>query len=490
MISKERILQLLEPVKIEGDIPEHFDFLTDDTRELKEENTLFFAIKGENCDGHDLIKDFESKISAVVVERDVNVNIPKIYVTSTKASYYKVIEFMNGINLEHFKIIGITGTNGKTSFTYLLESIFRTANILAGVIGTINYRCGDFVVEAGNTTPDLKRLIPLFKKFKELGSINIVMEVSSHSLKQNRLVGLKFDSAVFSNLTPEHLDFHKDMEDYYKSKKILFTHHLKDDAFGVVNLDDPFGERLFLELADKRIKTYSFTKRANYQCKLLKNSSDGLAIEISSDGISDVINSDLKGRFNAYNIASAYITAINLGIDKEIVKEGILRLKSIPGRLEEIRNDCGLKVFVDYAHTPDALEKVLKTIKEISTGKIITVFGCGGDRDKTKRKPMGEIASKYSDLVIVTSDNPRTEDPLGIIEDIKKGIDFSKRVVIQPDRTKAIYDAVYSAKRGDTILIAGKGHENYQIIGVEKIFFSDQKVVSEALRRRECLAKV
>ena len=489
MIAKERLFEIIKPLKIEGDIPSSFDYFTDDTRELKE-NTLFFAIKGENFDGHNLIKDFKDKVSAVIIEKDIDVQVPKIYVDSTKESFYKLLEVTNNINLEEFRIIGITGTNGKTTFTYLMESIFKSAGRLIGVIGTVNYRCGEFSCDAGNTTPDLKRLIPLLKNFKDLGAKDIVMEVSSHSLKQNRLLGLRFDSAIFSNLTPEHLDFHNDMEDYYKSKKLLFTKHLKDNAFGVINIDDPYGERLFLELGDSRMKTYSFKKKAKYNCKILKKDIEGLKIEISSGEFFDIVASNLKGGFNAYNVISAYITALNLGIDKEVIKKGILNLINVPGRLEEIKNDCGLKVFVDYAHTPDALENVLKTIKEISLGRIITVFGCGGDRDKTKRKPMGEIASKYSDLIIVTSDNPRTEDPLAIIEDIKKGLDFSKRVFIQHNREKAIYDAVYSAKKGDTILIAGKGHEDYQIINQEKIYFSDQKVVGEALRRRECLARV
>lgn len=489
MIEKDKLFEIINPIKIDGDIPSGFSFITNDTRELKE-GSLFFAIKGEKYDGHDLIKDNKSKIAAVVIERDVATDVPKIFVTSSREAYFKLLEFTHNIDLNKFRTIGITGTNGKTTFTYIMESIFKSAGLLSGIIGTINYRCGEFSSLADNTTPDLKRLIPLFKKFLEFGAENIVMEVSSHSLKQGRLVGLLFDGAIFSNLTPEHLDFHSDMEDYYKSKKLLFTNYLKKHAFGVINIDDPYGERLFLELGDSRMITYSFKKKARYRCKLLKNDIEGLRFEISADELNDVVSSKLKGGFNAYNVASAYITALNLGIDKEKIKIGILNLHNVPGRMEEVNNDCGLKVFVDYAHTPDALENVLKTIKEIAKGRIITVFGCGGDRDKTKRKPMGEIASKYSDLVIVTSDNPRTEDPNAIIEDIKKGIDFSKRVLIQPDREKAIYDAVYSAKRGDTILIAGKGHEDYQIIKDNKIFFSDQQVAQQALRKRKCLARV
>ncbi|MCX7991203.1 MAG: UDP-N-acetylmuramoyl-L-alanyl-D-glutamate--2,6-diaminopimelate ligase, partial [Proteobacteria bacterium] len=367
MISKKILLETVNPLKTEGNIPDSFDYFTDDTRELRKD-TLFFAIKGETVDGHDLIKDNKDKILTAVVERDIPVDIPKIYVSSAKEAFYKILEITNNLNLERFKIIGITGTNGKTTFTYIMESIFKTANILSGVIGTVNYRCGDFSSEAGNTTPDLKRLIPLFKKFRELGAETIVMEVSSHSLKQNRLAGLKFDSAVFSNLTQEHLDFHTDMEDYYKSKKLLFTRHLKDNSFGVINIDDPYGERLFLELGDGRMKTYSFKKRATYRCKILENNEEGLEIEILSENLKDTVRANLKGGFNAYNVTSAYITALNLGLSAEIIKKGILNLKNVPGRMEEIKNDCGLKVFVDYAHTPDALENVLKTIKEICRG--------------------------------------------------------------------------------------------------------------------------
>ncbi len=489
MIERHKLLEILKPLKIEGHLPEKFENFTDDTREIKE-GGIFFAIKGEKIDGHDLIGRITNLVSAVVIERDVPVTVPRIYVSSTRDAYFKLLGYENQVNLNDFCFIGITGTNGKTTFTYLMESIFKQAGKNIGVVGTVNYRCGDISFEAPNTTPNLKVLIPIFRKFKNMGADNVVMEVSSHGLKQKRLAGLKFDGAIFSNLTPEHLDFHSDMEDYYRSKKLLFTEHLKDTGFGVVNIDDPYGERLFLELGNPKIKTYSFRKKANYRCEIIKNDIEGLEISINGQDISDRIGSKLKGRFNAYNIASAYISAILLGIDGVTAKLGIFSLARVPGRLEEIANNCQLKVFVDYAHTPDALENVLKTLKEISRGRIITVFGCGGDRDRSKRKPMGEIASFYSDLVIVTSDNPRTEDPMVIIEDIKKGLNPDKRTIIQPNREKAIYDAVYSAKKGDTILVAGKGHEDYQIIGEKKIYFSDQKVVGEALRKRECLAQL
>ncbi len=489
MINKDKFLEIINPLRVEGALPELINSFSDDTREIKD-GAVFFAIKGEKIDGHDLIPTIENIISAAVIERDIDVKLPKIYVKSTKNAYFKLLQYVNNINLNELIIIGITGTNGKTTFTYLMESIFKAAGKKTGVVGTVNYRCGDIIFDAPNTTPNLKLLIPLFKKFRDLGADNLVMEVSSHALKQKRLSGLKFDGAVFSNLTPEHLDFHKDMEDYYKSKKILFKEHLKESGFGLINLDDPYGERMFLELGDERVKTYSFRKKANFRCEILKNDSEGLEVSIYNQSQTDRIASHLKGRFNAYNIASAYITAILIGIDISSAKLGILNLNSVPGRLEEIRNNCQLKVFVDYAHTPDALENVLKTLKEISKGRIITVFGCGGDRDKSKRKPMGEIASAYSDLIIITSDNPRTEDPSQIIEDIKKGIDTNKRTIIQPNREKAIYDAVFSAKKGDTILVAGKGHEDYQIIGESKIYFSDQKVLEEALMKRACLAQL
>lgn len=482
----ERLLEKIKPLEIKGKLPDCYNNITDDSRELCE-NDIFFAIKGVSRDGHDFLKDIKGDFIAVVERFVENISIPQILVNSTKKAFFEALQLKYNLNLKNIPFIAVTGTNGKTTFTYLMESILKVSGKNPGVIGTVNYRCGSLVKTATHTTPDMKSLFKILDEFNKNNCDCVVMEVSSHALKQNRIGELKFDSALFTNLTPEHLDFHSDMEDYYKSKKVLFEQHLKKDGIGIVNIDDLYGKRLYQELSGKNVKGFSFNIKTDYTCALLKMDEKGIETGIWAKDFSDIISSNLKGRFNAYNLCGAYITAKNLGIDNNVIKEGLKRVKSIPGRLEEITNQCGISVFVDYAHTPDALENVLVTVKEFAKGRIITVFGCGGDRDKSKRAPMGKIASRYSDIVIVTSDNPRSENPEDIIEDIKKGIDFSKKVIIQPDREKAIKDAIYSARRGDIVIIAGKGHENYQIFKDKTIYFSDQEVAKKNLEIRQCL---
>jgi UDP-N-acetylmuramoyl-L-alanyl-D-glutamate--2,6-diaminopimelate ligase len=486
-IAMTDLLKAFGPVEITGTPAGDVIGITDDSRDA-DNGFLFFAIKGVANDGHLFLKNIKKNIAGAVVEHFVDDSqLPQIKVASTRDAFSKALKAYYGLGLETMRFIGVTGTNGKTTYTYLMESIFKAAGEKAGVIGTVNYRCGEVVYEATHTTPDTKRLFPIFKAFANAGCTDIIMETSSHALSQGRLNGILFDAAVFTNLTPEHMDYHKDMEQYYQSKKLLFTNHMKKDGFVLVNTDDQYGERLKQELGDSRVFSYSFTKMADYKCNVVSMGPDGAEVGVTGKEFCDIVKTELKGRFNAYNVISAYITALNIGMTPDIIKAGIFNLKNVPGRFEELKNSLGLKVFIDYAHTPDALDNILKAVKEIAAGRVITVFGCGGDRDKTKRPAMGRIASEYSDITVITSDNPRTEDAVSIIEDIKKGIDFSRKVLIQPDREKAIYDAVYSARKGDTILIAGKGHEEYQIIGGKKNCFSDRSVAGEALKRRECL---
>lgn len=483
----DRLLKKINALEIKGKIPDYYKDITDDSRELSE-NDIFFAIKGVSKDGHDFLKNITEKVVAIVEKFVEDISIPQILVSSTRKAFFEALQLKYNLELDRIPFIAVTGTNGKTTFTYLMESVLKANGKNPGIIGTVNYRCGSLIKSSTHTTPDMKSFFKILDEFKKNNCDVVVMEVSSHALKQNRIGELKFDVALFTNLTPEHLDFHSDMEDYYNSKKILFESHLKKDGIGVINIDDPYGKRLYEELSDKSIKGFSFNIKTDYTCALLKMNEKGIEVGIWSKDFSDIISSSLKGRFNAYNLCGAYITAKNLGIDNNVIKEGLERVKSIHGRLEEIPNECGISVFVDYAHTPDALENVLITIKEFAKNRVITVFGCGGDRDKSKRAPMGRVASKYSDIVIVTSDNPRSENPEDIIEDIKKGLDLSKKIIIQPDREKAIKDAIYSARRGDVIIIAGKGHENYQIFKDKTIHFSDQEVAKKILEIRQCLA--
>lgn len=488
-IKLSEILNLLEPLAIKGNVSGIvFKDFTDDSREVSL-GSIFFAIKGVNNDGHSFLPEVENKVAAAVVENFVdNINCVQILVNSSKNAYLKLLQMKYNVLLADFSFIGITGTNGKTTFTYIMESILKACGRKPAVIGTVNYRFSDVVLEAPNTTPDLKTLIPIFKEFKIKGCQDIVMEVSSHALLQKRLDGIKFDAACFSNLTPEHLDYHKSMEEYYQAKKLLFTNYLKQNSIAVINIDDGYGMRLYNELSFHRKYSFSFKGVGNFSCKILEQNDETMLIEVVQDGKKEVVKTELKGHFNAYNVAKAYITACLLGYEIEKIKEGILSLKRVPGRLEEIKNELGIKIFVDYAHTPDALLNILKTARELTKKRLILVFGCGGDRDKTKRPIMGKIASDHADIVVITSDNPRSEDPLAIIEDIKKGIDESKKkIIIQPDREKAIFEALFSAKKNDTIIIAGKGHEDYQIIGDKKIHFSDVEIAVKAMEKRKCL---
>jgi UDP-N-acetylmuramoyl-L-alanyl-D-glutamate--2,6-diaminopimelate ligase len=435
------------------------------------------------------MKERKGKFVAVVERYVDGVSVPQIIVDSSKKAFFEALKIKYNLNFEKIPFVAVTGTNGKTTFTYLMESILKTAGKNPGVIGTINYRCGALVKNSTHTTPDMKNLFKILDEFNKNNCDAVVMEVSSHALKQNRIGELQFDVALFTNLTQEHLDFHPNMEDYYGSKKILFEKHLKNNGTAIINIDDSYGKRLFSELALKNVKGFSFNVKTDYTCALLRMDERGIEVGIWSKDFSDIISSVLKGRFNAYNLCGAYITAKNLGIDGAVIREGLKKVKSIPGRLEEVPNECGINVFVDYAHTPDALENVLIAVREFAKNRVITVFGCGGDRDKTKRAPMGRVASRYSDIIIVTSDNPRGENPEDIIEDIKKGLDFSKKIIIQPDREKAIKDAIYSARKGDTVIIAGKGHENYQIFKDKTIHFSDQEVAKKILEIRQCLGQ-
>ncbi len=485
----DRLLKKINPLEIKGELPDFYNDITDDSREISD-NDIFFAIKGISKDGHDFLKDIKGKFIAIVERYVQDISTPQILVSSTKRAFFEALQLKYNLDLDKIPFVAVTGTNGKTTFTYLMESILKTNGRNPGIIGTVNYRCGSLIKNSTHTTPDMKSLFKILDEFNRHNCDVVVMEVSSHALKQNRIGELKFDLALFTNLTPEHLDFHSHMEDYYSSKKILFERHLKKDGIGIINIDDAYGKRLYEELADKKIEGFSFNLKTDYTCALLKMDEKGIDVGIWSKDFSDIISSSLKGRFNAYNLCGAYIAARKLGIDNNIIKEGLKRVLNIPGRLEEIPNECGFSVLVDYAHTPDALENVLITVREFARNRVITVFGCGGDRDKSKREPMGKVASKYSDIVIVTSDNPRNENPEDIIEDIKKGLDFSKKIIIQPDREKAIKDAIYSARKGDIIIIAGKGHENYQIFKDKTVHFSDQEVAKKILEIRQCLVKL
>jgi UDP-N-acetylmuramoyl-L-alanyl-D-glutamate--2,6-diaminopimelate ligase len=378
------------------------------------------------------------------------------------------------------RLAGITGTNGKTTTTYLMESVLGHAGIPCGVMGTINTRYQGFEITSSLTTPGPLDLFEMLDRMSRAGMKACVMEVSSHALDQDRVAGLAFDCALFTNLSQDHLDYHKDMETYFLAKKRLFEHYLKGTA--VLNIDDAYGRRLAGILPGAL--TYGFSDGALIRPLSMDNSAAGLALHMTTPGGDIALKSSLKGEMNAYNIMAAIGGCHAMGISNEMIIKGIEAVKGVPGRMESVDNAYGLNIIVDYAHTPDALRTVLKNARQFTAGRLLTVFGCGGDRDRTKRPLMGAIASELADLAIVTSDNPRSEEPLAIMEDIVKGIKDRARVLQEPDRRKAICRAITTMAADDCLVIAGKGHEDYQIIGTNRIAFDDRECV------RRCLEEV
>lgn len=483
-----------------------------DTRAVKKDD-LFVAVVGNQQDSHQLIPAAVHAGATVVVgqkPKDPRWNLPENVLYLQVDQSQKALGLLAAAYYDQpsvaLKVIGVTGTSGKTTTTYAIESIFKEADWPCAVLGTIQYRFGEQVLPASHTTPDAPEIQKLFADFRKRKIPAAVMEVSSHALKQFRVRGVAFDGAVFTNLSAEHLDYHPTMEDYFESKSRLFIEELCESQllgkrpFCVINEDDPAGKTLLQKVqaaqypqGTPRCLTYSLKNpQASLNCEKLNIGSEGLHLKVR--GLQNFsLQSPLFGEFNASNILCAATVGIGLGLPSEKVSAGIAKLLSVPGRLERVPNPHGIFVLVDYAHKPDALEKVLKALRPmVMKGKrLITVFGCGGDRDRTKRPVMGRIASSLSDRTYVTSDNPRTENPEQIIQEITGGIPDLSQVQIQQDRRLAIQQAIQEAASGDFVLIAGKGHEDYQILpapqnpgGVQKIPFDDRLVAQEALQKR------
>jgi len=457
--------------------------------------SLFVAIKGLKFDGHDFIPEAIERGAMAIIREDSDGNvhgkIPMVMVSNPRQALSLISARFFGHPSNALKLIGVTGTNGKTTTTFLIESILKEGGFNPGVIGTINYRLGGEETVALHTTPESLDLQRILHQMVEKGATHTVIEVSSHALDQSRVEGCRFAGAVFTNLTPEHLDYHHDMNRYFKSKGKLFTSLLQPEGFAVINNDDEWGEILNRNLSIKRLR-YGLKKKAEIRAEEVAFSFNGIRAKVYTPAGDLRINSPLVGEVNLYNILAAVGVGIIQEVPLDLIKSGIEKVKKVPGRLEQIANDRGVTILVDYAHTSDALEKVLLTLKGLSKKRIITIFGCGGDRDRTKRTRMGEISGRYSDLTIITSDNPRSEDPLKIIEEIEKGIkglgikqctaDCEMGYLIIPDRKEAIVTGLKLSRAGDVVLIAGKGHEDYQIIKDKRVHFDDREEVINALK--------
>ncbi len=455
--------------------------ITTDSRDVTN-GALFIAVEGYKESGSRYIEDAVRKGAvAIVTEKRlkntsaVPAGIAVCRTDNARREVLLISRAFYGFPSNDLTLIGVTGTNGKTTFTYLLESILQEAGMSPGVIGTVSYRYGGVTKKADNTTPDPLVIQSLMDRMREGKTSHCIMEVSSHALAMERVLPSDFDVAVFTNLSQDHLDFHRTMEEYFEAKARLFT-GLSPESVAVLNTDDEYGRRL-VRTAKGTVVTYGTNPQAAVRGKV-----ENLSLSGSCFSINEVrFSTRLIGMHNIYNIIAAAAAAQILRVDCDTVRRAVCRFENVPGRFERVGESTGIHVFVDYAHTPDALQKLLDAAGALKTGRIITVFGCGGDRDRAKRPLMGRVVEQASDIAIVTSDNPRTEDPLAVIEDIKKGLTGKNHLVV-PDRRNAIYRAVEMALSGDIVLIAGKGHEDYQILGDKKIHFDDREVALEVLR--------
>jgi UDP-N-acetylmuramoyl-L-alanyl-D-glutamate--2,6-diaminopimelate ligase len=458
-----------------------------------ERGDLFVAIHGASVDGNTfIINAIQSGAKVVVTERDdaipdsycMHNGIVKIVVKDSRMALARISDNYYGHPSRNLTMVGVTGTNGKTTTTNVIKYLLQKTGKKAGLIGTIEYLIGDQRLPSTHTTPESLELNMLLDRMVTEQCSAAVMEVSSHALDQHRVCGMNFQVAVFTNLTQDHLDYHKTMDEYYIAKKKLFT-MLAPDGWAIINVDSDYGMRLLADTTSKKI-SYGITANADVRANNITLSLQGMNFVIEYRGERTAIASPLVGRFNVYNLLAAFSAGIALGIPDSELGRLLSQPIVVPGRFEKISSPQGWIAVIDYAHTPDALEKALLAVHDVlgkpRQGKIITVFGCGGNRDKTKRPKMGKIASQMSDVVFVTSDNPRFEEPEAIIDDVMDGIENGTKVYRETDRAIAIPRALEIASSNDIILIAGKGHEDYQIIGDRKIHFSDREIVEQYLR--------
>ena len=448
-----------------------------DSRKIKQ-GDVFIALEGSIVDGHTFIsKAIENGAKTILVEKDVDKveGINYFLVDGLREKMGIIASNFYGYPQNQLKIVGVTGTNGKTTTTYILESILGEKNVAR--IGTVEYKIGDEIIPAPNTTPSSLEIIKICKKALEKNIKYLIMEVSSHGLEIGRVNMLRFEAGIFTNLTLDHLDYHKTMENYYLAKRKLFD-LVKDKKNSIINIDDEYGKK-YLEYTNGI--SYGIGQ-GDIQGEIKQITREGQEVTIKIFEKEYKINLRLLGRYNLSNLLGAIGAVKTLGLSDEEIISKIPLIHGAPGRFEPVKIDRDFTVIVDYAHTGDALENILKSINEFKANRVITVFGCGGDRDKTKRPIMGGIAEKYSDIVIVTSDNPRTEDPEEIIKDIVVGLTKENHTV-EIHREKAIEKAISLAEKNDIILIAGKGHENYQVIGREKIHFDDKEEVIKAIKK-------
>ena len=491
-LQSRPLIELLEGVLsriLAGTVQRVVRGIVADSRQVMP-GAVFVAVRGLQTDGHSYLEDALDAGAEVLVVEELHSHLltraqtegqTVIQVPDSRLALALLASAYYQRPSRDVRLVGVTGTNGKTTTTYIIESILRAAGEAPGVIGTVEYRYPGLSQPAPQTTPDAPELQALLRAMADHGVSHAIMEVSSHALAQERVAGCDFAVCVFTNLSRDHYDYHGSEEAYFAAKARLFQD--LSGQWHVINLDDPYGQRLVRD-AQARLLTYALEGEATLKPRDVVHGLDGIHFSLATTKGQLAIRSALVGHHNVYNLLAGIAVAIALDVEAEAIIQGIAQLKYVPGRLEHVDAGQDFYVFVDYAHTPDALEQVLRATRAETSGRFITVFGCGGDRDAGKRPLMGEIATTLSDYTVITSDNPRTEEPQRIIEDIVAGIETSQGYTTILDRRDAIAYAIGMAKPQDTVLIAGKGHEDYQIIGRARHHFDDREVAREALGKR------
>lgn len=468
----------------------HLDIrsVTEDSRRAAP-GCLFFALRGEHVDGHDFVERAVAQGAVAVAGDRPDVaacgSLPYIRCTNPRRALGLVAHRLAGNPSRALTVIGVTGTNGKSSVVSLLQRMFAEAGHPTACFGTLGYVMGDECIPAPHTTPFAEDLARIFAAARDKGMTHVAMEVSSHALIQERVAGIRFDAAAFTNLTQDHLDYHRDLEDYLEAKLLLFKRLERSGAFAVINLDDPAAPR-FLSATNAARRTYG--TGGDYRASDIRIEANRMRFRAETPAGDVDIETRLLGRFNVSNILCAMATGGGLGLGLDTMRRALAGMPCVPGRFEHVDVGQPFQVIVDYAHTEDGLRNVLQAARDLCRGRLLVVFGCGGDRDRGKRPKMGAAAATLGDFSILTSDNPRSEDPLRILEDIEAGMIAAGRTrdadyLLEPDRAAAIERAIRMASPGDVVMIAGKGHEDYQILGPTRIHFDDRETAREILRR-------
>jgi len=470
------ILNGIEILTSDADLNAEISGVECDSRKVGE-GSVFVAIRGYETDGNKYVKQaFENGAVVFITDKKSTSGKGKILVPDARRALAVAAKNFYGNPAKDMKIIGVTGTNGKTTVTYLIKHALEMQGAVCGLIGTNRNMIGNMAIDTERTTPESNELWKLFERMRDAGCSYVIMEVSSHSLELSRVFGIEFEVAAFTNLTQDHLDFHKTMEKYEAAKTKLFG----QSKIGVVNYDDDAGRRIIERKITKMISYSAKDSSADYVAKNIRTNPE--SVEFEFVGIEKIgrIELGIPGKFSVYNAMCATSVLLSLGMELPDIAKSMREVEGVKGRAEIVPTETDYTVMIDYAHSPDGLENILKTVKEIAQGRVIAVFGCGGDRDATKRPKMGRIAAEYADVVVVTSDNPRTEDPERIIDDIVPGIEaVTKKYERVTDRRKAIFRALDIAKTGDVIVLAGKGHETYQEINHVKHHMDEREIVKE-----------